>query len=114
MVRAVFGCRYHTPNVVFIKTEDPDLPAFYFDPLINPISHRTAVKVCLLLVLFWCSNKWYDLYGVGRRGIHVHVLVVPAVSVGCRTLKLFFFFLVFLENICVAVAHDKTMFWKVS
>ena len=32
--------RYHTPNVVFIKTEDPDLPAFYFDPLINPISHR--------------------------------------------------------------------------
>ncbi|ODM89165.1 Pre-mRNA-processing-splicing factor 8, partial [Orchesella cincta] len=35
---------YHTPNVVFIKTEDPDLPAFYFDPLINPISHRHAVK----------------------------------------------------------------------
>ena len=32
--------RYHTPNVTFIKTEDPDLPAFYFDPLINPISHR--------------------------------------------------------------------------
>lgn len=38
-------CRYHTPNVVFIKTEDPDLPAFYFDPLINPISHRHSVKV---------------------------------------------------------------------
>ena len=37
--------RYHTPNVVFIKTEDPDLPAFYFDPLVNPISHRHAVKV---------------------------------------------------------------------
>ncbi|TMS07622.1 Pre-mRNA-processing-splicing factor 8 [Larimichthys crocea] len=35
---------YHTPNVVFIKTEDPDLPAFYFDPLINPISHRHSVK----------------------------------------------------------------------
>ena len=31
--------------MVFIKTEDPDLPAFYFDPLINPISKsRTAVK----------------------------------------------------------------------
>jgi len=28
--------------VVFIKTEDPDLPAFYFDPLINPISTRHA------------------------------------------------------------------------
>ena len=37
--------RYHTPNVVFIKTEDPDLPAFYFDPLINPISHRHSTKV---------------------------------------------------------------------
>lgn len=36
--------RYHTPNVVYIKTEDPDLPAFYFDPLINPISHRHTVK----------------------------------------------------------------------
>ena len=35
---------YHTPNVVYIKTEDPDLPAFYFDPLINPISHRHAQK----------------------------------------------------------------------
>lgn len=30
--------------MVFIKTEDPDLPAFYFDPLINPIAHRHAVK----------------------------------------------------------------------
>ncbi|XP_055022669.1 LOW QUALITY PROTEIN: pre-mRNA-processing-splicing factor 8 [Boleophthalmus pectinirostris] len=36
---------YHTPNVVFIKTEDPDLPAFYFDPLINPISHRHSIKI---------------------------------------------------------------------
>lgn len=35
---------YHTPNVVFIKTEDPDLPAFYFDPLINPISHRHSAQ----------------------------------------------------------------------
>nr|CDJ97997.1 Pre-mRNA-processing-splicing factor 8 and PROCN and RNA recognition motif and Mov34 MPN PAD-1 and PRO domain containing protein [Haemonchus contortus] len=37
---------YHTPSVVYIKTEDPDLPAFYFDPLINPITisglERTA------------------------------------------------------------------------
>ena len=39
--------RYHYPSVVYIKTEDPDLPAFYFDPLINPISHRYAVKVCV-------------------------------------------------------------------
>lgn len=44
--------RYHCPNVVFIKTEDPDLPAFYFDPLINPISHRHSLKVCKLQCLF--------------------------------------------------------------
>lgn len=36
---------YHHTTVVYIKAEDPDLPAFYFDPLINPISHRHAVKV---------------------------------------------------------------------
>ena len=29
---------------MFIKTEDPDLPAFYFDPLINSISHRHSIK----------------------------------------------------------------------
>ena len=28
---------YHYPMVTYIKTEDPDLPAFYFDPLIHPI-----------------------------------------------------------------------------
>lgn len=47
MLTFLFHRRYHSPNVVFIKTEDPDLPAFYFDPLINPISHRHAVKVCI-------------------------------------------------------------------
>lgn len=33
---------YHHPTVVYIKAEDPDLPAFYFDPLINPISPRPS------------------------------------------------------------------------
>jgi hypothetical protein len=42
--------RYHAPNVVYIKTEDPDLPAFYFDPLINPISHRHSLKVSVATV----------------------------------------------------------------
>ena len=28
---------YHYPMVTYIKMEDPDLPAFYFDPLIHPI-----------------------------------------------------------------------------
>lgn len=31
-------CIYHTPMVMYIKTEDPDLPAFYYDPLIHPIT----------------------------------------------------------------------------
>lgn len=44
---------YHTPSVVYIKTEDPDLPAFYFDPLINPISHRHASKVSMKCCELW-------------------------------------------------------------
>jgi hypothetical protein len=24
---------------MFVKAEDPDLPAFYFDPVLNPIAH---------------------------------------------------------------------------
>jgi pre-mRNA-processing factor 8 len=29
---------YHAPAVCYIKTEDPELPTFYFDEVINPIS----------------------------------------------------------------------------
>ncbi|KAL2463063.1 Pre-mRNA-proCES [Forsythia ovata] len=29
---------YHSPMVMYIKTEDPDLPAYYYDPLIHPIT----------------------------------------------------------------------------
>ncbi|XP_061351299.1 pre-mRNA-processing-splicing factor 8A isoform X1 [Gastrolobium bilobum] len=36
--RKVKLCVYHTPMVMYIKTEDPDLPAFYYDPLIHPIT----------------------------------------------------------------------------
>ncbi|TPX47926.1 hypothetical protein SeLEV6574_g02344 [Synchytrium endobioticum] len=39
--RSVRVSWYHYPAVVYIRTEDPDLPAFYFDPLINPISSRS-------------------------------------------------------------------------
>lgn len=41
---------YHEPKNVYIRTEDPDLPAFYFDPLINPISSR-AVEAANLPVV---------------------------------------------------------------
>ena len=30
--------KYHHTTCCYVKTEDPDLPAFYFDPVINPIS----------------------------------------------------------------------------
>ncbi|OQR97218.1 pre-mRNA-processing-splicing factor 8 [Achlya hypogyna] len=36
--RAVHIQPYHAPALCYIKAEDPDLPAFYFDPIINPIS----------------------------------------------------------------------------
>jgi len=49
--RSVHLSWYHHPAVTYIKTEDPDLPAYYFDPLVNPISFRQGDKqlnsVCL-------------------------------------------------------------------
>lgn len=39
--RSVQIAWYHHPAVVYIRAEDPDLPAFYFDPLVNPISSRS-------------------------------------------------------------------------
>ena len=36
--RSVRISPYHVTKNVYIRTDDPDLPAFYFDPLINPIS----------------------------------------------------------------------------
>ena len=36
---------YHYPMVMYIKAEDPDLPAFYFDPLIHPMpSYKTELR----------------------------------------------------------------------
>jgi len=43
--RKVYVSPYHYPASVYIKAEDPDLPAYYFDPVINPISHyKTSTK----------------------------------------------------------------------
>ncbi|KAJ2355359.1 pre-mRNA-splicing factor 8, partial [Coemansia sp. RSA 2618] len=41
--RKVRVSQYHTPAVQYIRAE-PDLPAFYFDPVINPISSRSLVS----------------------------------------------------------------------
>jgi pre-mRNA-processing factor 8 len=48
--RSVQIASYHHSKNVFIRTEDPDLPAFYFDPLINPITSRTVVAKNLPLI----------------------------------------------------------------
>ncbi|KAI9724292.1 MAG: pre-mRNA-splicing factor 8 [Chrysothrix sp. TS-e1954] len=40
--RSVRLAWYSHPQVVYVRTEDPNLPAFYFDPIINPISSRSV------------------------------------------------------------------------
>jgi len=50
-------CWYHTPSVVYIKTEDYDLPAFYFDPLINPIAQRHTERVKHFQVFLWLKQS---------------------------------------------------------
>ena len=36
---------YHHPTVCFIKNDDPELDAFYFDEVINPISAYKMEKI---------------------------------------------------------------------
>jgi pre-mRNA-processing factor 8 len=36
--RAVHMSPYHYPSLYYVKADDPDLPAYYFDPIINPVS----------------------------------------------------------------------------
>ncbi|KAI9849388.1 MAG: pre-mRNA-splicing factor 8 [Thelocarpon superellum] len=40
--RSVKVAWYSYPQVVYVRAEDPSLPAFYFDPVINPISSRSV------------------------------------------------------------------------
>lgn len=42
--RSVRISTYHEPQSLYIKTEDPDLPCFYFDPVINPITSRSVAS----------------------------------------------------------------------
>lgn len=40
--RSVRSAPYHSPQVMYVKADDPDLPAFYYDPLLHPIAaYRT-------------------------------------------------------------------------
>ena len=45
--RSVYLGTYHEPKNVYVQTDDPDLPAFYFDPAINPIPSRALVNLDL-------------------------------------------------------------------
>ncbi|KAI9692445.1 MAG: pre-mRNA-splicing factor 8 [Bathelium mastoideum] len=40
--RSVKVSWYSYPQVVYVRAEDPNLPAFYFDPVLNPISSRSV------------------------------------------------------------------------
>ncbi|KAF2840904.1 pre-mRNA processing splicing factor 8 [Patellaria atrata CBS 101060] len=40
--RSVRIAWYSYPQAVYVRAEDPNLPAFYFDPVINPISSRSV------------------------------------------------------------------------
>ncbi|KAL4937147.1 hypothetical protein BDV06DRAFT_203564 [Aspergillus oleicola] len=40
--RSVKVSWYSHPQVVYVRTDDPNLPAFYFDPVVNPISSRSV------------------------------------------------------------------------
>ncbi|OAF57740.1 pre-mRNA-splicing factor 8 [Pseudogymnoascus destructans] len=40
--RSVHISNYSYPQIVYVRAEDPSLPAFYFDPVINPISSRSV------------------------------------------------------------------------
>ncbi|TID19690.1 pre-mRNA processing splicing factor 8 [Venturia nashicola] len=40
--RSVVAAWYSHPQITYVRTDDPNLPAFYFDPVINPISSRSV------------------------------------------------------------------------
>lgn len=42
ITQSVKVSKYHSPTNVYIRAEDPELPPYYFDPIINPISARSS------------------------------------------------------------------------
>ena len=49
---------YHYPCIVYIKNDDPTLPTFNFDPVINPIS---AYKVFINILVNLENYKIFRL-----------------------------------------------------
>lgn len=58
--RSVKVSWYSHPQVVYVRTEDPNLPAFYFDPVINPISSRAVAPKNITV-----SNE-DEIFGLGN------------------------------------------------
>ena len=58
--RSVSLSWYSHPQVVYIKSEDPNLPAFYFDPIIHPISSRAVAPKNLTV------SHEDELFGAGN------------------------------------------------
>ncbi|KAF2416127.1 pre-mRNA processing splicing factor 8 [Tothia fuscella] len=48
------------PQIVYVRTDDPNLPAFYFDPVINPISSRSVAPKNLTV------SHEDEIFGVGN------------------------------------------------
>ena len=51
---------YSYPQVVYVRAEDPSLPAFYFDPVINPISSRSVAPKNITV------NHEDEIFGYGN------------------------------------------------
>jgi pre-mRNA-processing factor 8 len=51
---------YSHPQVVSVRAEDPNLPAFYFDPAINPISSRSVAPKNITV------SHEDEIFGVGN------------------------------------------------
>uniref|UniRef100_A0A1I7X505 PRO8NT domain-containing protein n=1 Tax=Heterorhabditis bacteriophora TaxID=37862 RepID=A0A1I7X505_HETBA len=83
---------YHSPSVVFIKTEDPDLPAFYFDPLINPIAISGLERVSIIEE----SDEWElpeevtPLFDEVSK-FYIHIVFTKYFTIGSSRTKLYVF-----------------------
>jgi hypothetical protein len=51
--RSVRLSAYHRPMVMYVKQDDPDLPAFFFDQLIHPIGAHLGTSTSLSIL--FCS-----------------------------------------------------------
>lgn len=53
---------YHHPMSMYIKTEDPDLPAYYYDPLIHPIAAYRSAAGGRRAQVGWLSTSGFNLH----------------------------------------------------